>query len=98
MLLRAYSVFDQAVGAFLPPFFCRARGEALRSFMEACSDPKHMFGRYNADYVLYDCGEFDDGSGIFTSGLPERILSARECVHSQDARVSASEVSPSSPE
>lgn len=65
MRLAAFSVYDGAVKAYLPPFFVRSRGEAIRSFTEACSDEKHQFFRHSGDYQLYFVGEFDDGLGQF---------------------------------
>lgn len=80
MISKVYSVLDKAVNAFLPPFFARARGEAIRSFSEAANDEKHQFRRHLDDYVLYELGEFNDAAGIFTCGEPVRIISARECL------------------
>lgn len=79
MKMYVFSVFDKAVGAFLQPFFVRSRGEALRSFTDAVNDPKSQFHNHLLDYTLVCHGEFDDGSGLFSSGEPERIVSAVEC-------------------
>lgn len=73
-----FTVLDTAVGAFLPPFYSRAKGEAIRSFTEAALDP-NRFGKWQRDYVLYQLGEFDDTSGMFSTGEPMRIMSAAEC-------------------
>lgn len=78
MKLQLYSVIDTKVGAFMPPFCARARGEALRSFMGACQDEKHQFFAHKADYALYFVGEFDDGEGIITAVRPERVISGDE--------------------
>lgn len=75
-----FSVYDKAVGAFLPPFYVRSRGEALRSFSEACNDGKHNFNRHAADYSLMFLGYFDDTSGMFSTADPTRIVGAYECV------------------
>lgn len=83
MKLLVCSVYDKAVGAFLQPFYCRAVGEAVRSFTEACNDPQR-FGRHAADYYLVKLGEFDDNSGLFDCGEPSRIISAVECVIDSD--------------
>lgn len=81
MILQVYSVYDKAVAAYLNPFYARSRGEAIRSFMEACSDEKHQFARNAADYTLMYLGIWDDGSGMFTLdsvGGPETVISALE--------------------
>lgn len=80
MQLYVFSVFDKAVGAYLQPFYARSKGEALRSFTEACSDDKSPFSKHGTDYVLMFHGVFDDGSGLFSTVEPERLLSANEAV------------------
>lgn len=84
MILQVFTVYDKAVCAFLQPFYCRATGEAIRSFTEACNDPKNNFGRHASDYYLVKLGEFDDASGLFACGEPVRIVSAVECVSVAD--------------
>lgn len=75
-----FTVRDKAIGAFLQPFFTRSKGEAVRSFMEACNDPKHNFNRNSSDYTLFYLGDFDDVSGLFNPQDPERVLAAFECL------------------
>ena len=78
MRLHVYAVYDKAVSAFLPPFYARSRGEALRGFTAACNDTKHQFALHPDDYVLYSLGEFDDESGFHSASEPQRVVSARE--------------------
>ncbi|WNK12678.1 MAG: nonstructural protein [Microvirus sp.] len=78
MKLKVYSVHDKAVNAYMQPFYCRSKGEAIRSFTEACSDGKSNFCKYPLDYLLVELGEFDDSSGLFESREPMRIVSATE--------------------
>jgi len=78
MRMQVFAVFDRAVGAFLPPFFSRARGEAIRSFTEACNDDKHSFNKHSADFQLMFLGEFDDASGQFETADPSRLVSASD--------------------
>lgn len=81
MKLQIYSVYDKGCGAFLQPFFARALGEAIRSFMDACMKDGLPFNAHPDHYTLYHHGEFDDGSGVFDSlADPERVISALECV------------------
>lgn len=77
-VLQCYSVFDKAVSAFMPPFYVRTKGEAIRSFIDAVNDPQRPFLAHAGDYTLYQCGEFEDGTGIFSSREPERIITAHE--------------------
>lgn len=80
MRLMIYTVYDKAVNAYLPPFFSRARGEALRTFTDAVNDAKHQFNKHASDYVLVHLGEYDDSSGLFDCGEPARVVSALECL------------------
>lgn len=89
MKLLAYSVRDEAVQAFLPPFYVRHLGEAIRSFSDAALDAQHQFYKHRSHYVLYAVGSFDDASGLFQSAEPVRVISALEC-HSPEELPKAS--------
>ncbi|QCQ84633.1 nonstructural protein [Blackfly microvirus SF02] len=78
MILQSFTVFDSAAKAYLPPFFVRSRGEAIRSFTDACCDEKSQFARHLADYCLFSIGEYDDSSGIFVAENPVKVLGAWE--------------------
>lgn len=67
MILFLYSVRDAKVEAFLPPFFERAHGAAIRSFEQACKDPAHSFAKASTDFALYYVGSFDDQTGLIQS-------------------------------
>lgn len=86
MKLYVFSVLDNAVGAFLPPFYARSKGEAIRSFTEAANAAEHAFKKNSRDYVLFQLGVFDDVSGVFDCGEPDRVLSAAECFLDASAR------------
>lgn len=80
MITYAFSVYDKKVGAFMPPFFVRSRGEAIRSFGDACNGAQAPFGRHGEDFALFQLGHFDDATGLFTSAKsePTPIVSALE--------------------
>lgn len=78
MITQLYTVQDTKVGAFLPLFPARSRGEALRSFMDACQDEKHAFNKHRGDFVLYFVGAFDDIEGTIHGLKPERVLGGDE--------------------
>lgn len=63
MRLIVCSVFDSKVGAYATPFFVRTKGEAIRSFEDACKDDKLPFRQHRGDYRLCMLGEYDDSSG-----------------------------------
>lgn len=78
MVLGAYTVLDKAVGAYMKPFFCRSRMEAIRSFADACKDPQSQFGAHAQDFLLMYHGDWDDNTGLFSPVDPVRVVSALE--------------------
>lgn len=81
-MIKVFSVFDKAAGAYLQPFFMNTKGEALRSFMDALGDEKHQFRRHAPDYSLFYLGEYDEQHGAFlqSNGGPELMGQAHELV------------------
>lgn len=81
MILKTYTVYDQAVKAFLQPFFARQHGEAIRNFTSAIQDPKTGFNAHPSDYSLWYSGDFDDSNGNLTPAMPpEKILDGIEVI------------------
>lgn len=81
MKLEVFTVSDAAVGAFLPPFFARSRGEAIRMFQDSVADPKSQFGVHAKDYSLYFIGTWSDENGLFSPvDVPDRIAGALDFV------------------
>lgn len=78
MIMIAFAVHDKAVGAFLPVFFARSKGEAIRSFTQAATQQDHQFAKNAGDYTLYCVGEFDDSNGALVGIDPQRMLTALE--------------------
>lgn len=65
MILKIFSVYDSKVEAYLPPLFFKSKGEFLRSFAEAASDPKSSIGKYPSDYTAFEIGSWDDCNAVF---------------------------------
>jgi len=85
MILQMYSVYDSAVGCFHQPFFMRSKGEAIRSFSDACSDGKSNFCKHASDFSLFFIGDFkEETAEIRLAVSPEKILTASDCVRSLD--------------
>lgn len=63
MILKVFTVRDAKVEAYMQPFFARAKGEALRSFMDTVSKPDHQFSEHPEDFSLYYLGEYDENTG-----------------------------------
>lgn len=78
MKLLLCSVFDSAVGVYATPFCVRTRGEAIRSFTDACKDDSLPFKKHPAHYRLFLLGEYDDGTGLVVCNKPEPLIGADE--------------------
>lgn len=70
MILKVFSVYDSAVEAYLRPMFLPTRGLALRGFTEAVNGNDSEMTKYPSQYVLFELGEFDDGSAKFKMHEP----------------------------
>lgn len=64
--MKVFSVYDSKAEAYLAPMFFQARGVAIRMFGAASADEKHDFHRFASDYTLFELGDFDERSGLFT--------------------------------
>lgn len=96
MILQVFAARDNAVDAFMPPFFCRAKGEAIRSFMSACMEPEGSLFKNRVDYDLYHLAFYDDATGTFeqVSTGPERVLTGRELSPNLSVNADLSKVNP----
>lgn len=76
---QVMAIFDNAVKAYLQPFFTPTKGSGIRSFTDAVSQEGSQFARHAGDYALFILGEFDDVTGSFSSlPQPERVMTAIE--------------------
>jgi hypothetical protein len=74
------SVRDRAADNFGTPFFVVARGQAIRSFSDEVNRQAADNPLYNHadDFDLYELGEFDDDTGLFTTGTPVQIAIGKD--------------------
>lgn len=70
MILKAFSLLDQKVGTFSPPFFVAHIGQAIRMVTEVGQDLNTTVGRYPSDFALCEVGTFDDTAGMFEPMIP----------------------------
>lgn len=61
---KAFTVYDGKAKTFSSPFFMITTGMALRAFEDLVNDPATMPSRHPEDFVLYECGTFDDQTGL----------------------------------
>lgn len=63
MKLVMFSVYDSKVEAWMPPFFMRSKGEALRAWSQTVNDGQSAMSHHPADFSLMEIGNFDDENG-----------------------------------
>lgn len=63
MVIKVYNVYDSKIEAYMPPFFMRNKGEALRAWAATVNDEKSTFCAHPADFTIFEIGEYDDASG-----------------------------------
>lgn len=80
-VLRLYSLYDAAVGAYMRPFWSDHKANALRSVTQLVndkSDSNNMVANHPDQFVLFEIGVFDPSTGEFCSNVP--ALSLGNCV------------------
>lgn len=75
----AVAVYDEALAAFMRPFFMQTIAQAVRSFHDEVkrpdgNDPMH---KHPEDYKLYCLGEWDEETGEFKN-QKQLIASGRD--------------------
>jgi len=76
-MTEIFTVRDDKAEAYLPPFYMRTIGEAVRAFSAAVNDQGHDFHKYAEDYHLYQLGRFDELTGkIDVLENPKHVIGA----------------------
>lgn len=76
-----FTVHDNAAKAYLPPFYMRTKGEALRAFETTCKDTSSQFNKYPKDYTLVELGTFNEENGqILTHEIPLILENASQYI------------------
>lgn len=65
--MKCFSVYDSKAEAYLPPFFSKTTGLALRSFETAANKADHDFHDHAGDYTLFELGSFNEQTAEFTA-------------------------------
>lgn len=77
-ILKCFSVFDTKSKAFSKPVYCITRGVVIRSITEELKNADSDYAKYPSDFTLFEVGEWDDSTGMFTSKTPESLGSLVE--------------------
>jgi len=84
MKLKVFTVYDVKIGAYAKPFLMITKGEALRGWLDVVNDPSTNFNKHPEDYTLFEIGEWDDQTAMFTNErVPIPIGPALEYINSR---------------
>lgn len=64
---KLYVVYDSKSESYSGPHSHRTKGEAIRTFTDACNDPETMLYKHPEDYTLMEVGGFNLTTGIITA-------------------------------
>jgi len=80
------AVYDQAVKAYMQPFFQRTEGEAIRSFIDAVNANDSHFSKHPQDFVLMKLGSYEDSNGEFYCGTtgPSPLMTAQNALNMRE--------------
>ncbi len=78
MIHKIFTVYDEKAHAYIAPFILHQTAMAIRTFSDACADPKHQFGAHPEDYCLYQIGVFDDETAILSDIHSQPIITGLE--------------------
>lgn len=72
--MKIYSIYDSKSEAYMNPWYARTKGEAIRSFEQACKDEKSQLSKYPEDFTLFELGEFDEYMGIIKPNIAKTAV------------------------
>lgn len=81
MILKLYSIKDTKIGGYYPPQAYYNKLHALRSFSsEVFANKQTTFGKFPADFEIFEVGEFDDSSGLLGATQHVNIANGNDLV------------------
>lgn len=86
MKLQVFSVFDKKAAAFGNPFYCRTKGEAIRSLEQEVSRRDSPIAQFPQDFALFYVADWNDDLGSFVPavGGATEVITALELVSRRD--------------
>lgn len=80
MLKLIYTILDTKAAAYLPPFYMRSNGEALRAFSDEISNGDSQIAKHPEDFILFQIGTFDEQTGELSPVSPISLAKAIDLV------------------
>jgi len=71
MILKVFSIFDNATKAYNQPFFMLTNAEAIRAFQNMALDESTQIFRNPNDFNLYYLGAFDNTEATFKMDMKD---------------------------
>lgn len=71
MKLEMLAVKDEALEAYMRPFFAQSVGQAQRMFVDEVNNPQGEMHKHPNDYSLYHLGTWDDETGALQHQMNE---------------------------
>jgi len=68
------AVKDRAVNAYNRPIYVPTVGVAIRSFTDECNKTDSELNNHPEDYDLYEIGQWDDETAIYTPLEAPRVI------------------------
>ena len=78
-----FAVYDSSANLYDNPFVAVNKAVAVRSFGQACQDPKTPMNQFPKEFRLALIGIYDDETGVITPNVPEAIASAEDYVETK---------------
>lgn len=69
-VLRLFSLYDAGCNSYLKPFWSDHKTNAMRSLTQLVNDKtdsNNMVANHPDQFTLFELGEFEMGTGVFTS-------------------------------
>ena len=89
MILKVFSIFDTATGAYNQPFFMLTAKEALRAFERMANDETSGICQNPSDYHLYYLGSYDNATGFINQDENIKNLGSADTFKNRDTNVQA---------
>lgn len=70
MKLKIFSIYDTKALSYGVPFFMQTTASAVREYGDLVNDERSSIHKHPSDYVLFQIGEYDDGTGVVVSVSP----------------------------
>lgn len=83
---KVFACFDVKAAQYGGLILLPTRGLALRSFSDACADPKSPMAQYPGDFAMHELGSFDPSTGELKAlPRPEIVATAAAVIQQLQA-------------